>query len=133
ALPDGPQLYMDAYVAAADGIIVVGRIKPHSDFHGPIESGLAKMTAIGLGKRHGADAMHAYGAPGLRRLIAPAAQMIVARTPILAGVGIIENGRHRTAQIAVLAPQGFGGPEEERLLETARRLLPGLPFDQLDV
>src|SRR5579859_1415298 len=78
-LPAGPRLFMDAAAAAADGIIVVNRIKPHSDFHGPIESGLAKMTVIGLGKRHGADAMHAYGAPGLRGLLPAAVQAIAGR------------------------------------------------------
>ncbi len=132
-LPDGPDLFMDAYAAAADGIIVVNRIKPHSDFHGPIESGLSKMTVIGLGKRHGADAIHRYGAPGLRRLLAPAAQAIAAARPILAGVGIVENGLGGVAEIAVLPPAAFGGAEETRLLADARRLLPGLPFDDLDV
>src|SRR4051812_49995329 len=75
-VPGGPALFMDAYAAAADGIIIVHRIKPHSDFHGPIESGLSKMTVIGLGKRVGAEAMHRYGAPGLRTFLAPAAQII---------------------------------------------------------
>ncbi len=132
-LPDGPPLFMDAYAAAADGIIVVHRIKPHSDFHGPIESGLSKMTVIGLGKQVGAEAMHRYGAPGLRTFLAPAAQIIARARPILAGVGLIENGRGDVAEIAVLPPGAFGGPAEEALLEQARQLLPGLPFDQLDV
>jgi hypothetical protein len=91
------------------------------------------MTVIGLGKRHGADAIHRYGAPGLRRLLAPAAQAIAAARPILAGVGIVENGQGGVAEIAVLPPAAFGGAEETRLLADARRLLPGLPFDDLDV
>ena len=132
-VPDGPALFMDAYAAAADGIIVVHRIKPHTDFHGPIESGLAKMTVIGLGKQVGAEAMHRYGAPGLRTLIPPAAQIIVGTRPILAGVGLVENGRGGVAAIAVVPPAEFGGPAEQALLEQARQLLPGLPFDQLDV
>lgn len=132
-VPGGPETYMDAYAAKADGIVVVNRVKPHSDFHGPIESGLAKMTVIGLGKRHGADAMHVYGAPGLRTLLPPTARYITSKKPILAGVAIVENQRHEPAVIRVLPPDQFGGPEEERLLEDARKLLPGLPFDQLDV
>lgn len=132
-LPDGPALFMDAHAAAADGIIVVNRIKPHSDFHGPIESGLTKMLVIGLGKRHGADAMHAYGAPGLRTLLAPAAQVIRQARPVLAGVGIVENGQGGVARIAVLPPAQFGGAAEATILAEARQLLPGLPFDQLDV
>jgi hypothetical protein len=132
-VPDGPALYMDAYAAAADGIIVVHRIKPHTDFHGPIESGLAKMSVIGLGKQVGAEAMHRYGAPGLRIFIPPAAQIVTQARPFLAGVALVENGRGGVAEIAVLPPSEFGGPAEEALLEQARRLLPGLPFDQLDV
>jgi hypothetical protein len=132
-LPEGPDVYMDAYAAQADGIVVVNRVKPHSDFHGPIESGLAKMTVIGLGKRHGADAMHLYGAPGLRTLLTPAVRYIVARKPILAGVGIVESSTGGVAHIGVLAPDQFGGEAEQALLEEARRLLPRLPFDQLDV
>jgi hypothetical protein len=132
-VPDGPALFMDAYAAAADGIIIVHRVKPHTDFHGPIESGLSKMTVIGLGKQVGAEAMHRYGAPGLRTFIPPAAQIIVAQRPVLGGVALVENGHGGVAEIAVLAPAEFGGPAEQRLLETARRLLPGLPFDQLDV
>jgi antitoxin (DNA-binding transcriptional repressor) of toxin-antitoxin stability system len=132
-LPEGPELYMDAYAAQADGIVVVNRVKPHSDFHGPIESGLAKMTVIGLGKRHGADAMHLYGAPGLRTLLPPAARFIVGRKPILAGVGIVESNTGGVARIGVLSPDQFGGEAEQALLEQARMLLPRLPFDQLDV
>jgi hypothetical protein len=132
-VPGGPALYMDAYAAAADGIIVVHRIKPHTDFHGLIESGLAKMTAVGLGKQVGAEAMHRWGAPGLRTFVAPAAQIIVQQRPILAGVALIENGHGDVAEVAVLSPAEFGGPPEQALLERARRLLPGLPFDDLDV
>lgn len=132
-VPGGPPLYLDAYAAAADGIIVVHRVKPHTDFHGPIESGLAKMTAVGLGKRVGAEAMHRWGAPGLRRFVAPAAQLIVQARPFLAGVALVENGRGGVAEVAVLAPGEFGGPREQELLQVAWRLLPGLPFDELDV
>ncbi len=77
-LPDGPRLLMDA--AAAGGIIVGNRIKPHSDFHGPSESGSAKMTVCSLGKRHGADAIYTYGAPGLRELL-PAAVAVLRGRP----------------------------------------------------
>ena len=132
-VPGGPEAYMDAYAAGADGIIVVNRVKPHSDFHGPIESGLAKMTVIGLGKRHGADAMHVYGAPGLRTLLPPTSRYITSKKPVLGGVAIVENERHETAMIRVLPPEQFGGPGEVEILNEARTLLPGLPFDQLDV
>ncbi|MCB0135364.1 MAG: hypothetical protein KDD75_09685, partial [Caldilineaceae bacterium] len=63
-LPDGPPLYQDANAAAADATLLVNRVKPHTDFHGQIESGLAKMAVIGMGKDTGAQLVHVYGARG---------------------------------------------------------------------
>ncbi|MCB0010052.1 MAG: hypothetical protein KDE04_26480, partial [Anaerolineales bacterium] len=72
-LPDGPPLYQDANAAAADATLLVNRVKPHTDFHGQIESGLAKMAVIGMGKDTGAQLVHVYGARGFIRFLAPAA------------------------------------------------------------
>ena len=71
ALPDGPTLYMDAIAAAADGIIVVNRVKPHSDFHGSIESGLSKMTVIGLGSATAPTRSTPMARPGCARCWPP--------------------------------------------------------------
>src|SRR5581483_5929880 len=67
--PHGIPVYLDRNAAGADGIIVVNRVKAHTDFSGPYESGLFKMITIGLGKRAQAESIHAYGAPGLRDLM----------------------------------------------------------------
>ena len=76
----------DAHAAAAAATIVVNRIKPHTDFHGPYESGLMKMTAIGLGKRVQAEALHAYGIRGLRELMPRVAEHVLAHANIVLGV-----------------------------------------------
>jgi uncharacterized protein (DUF362 family) len=80
-LDDGTPVYMDRIARGADGIIVVGRVKPHTDFKGRIESGLMKMMAIGLGKQKGAETIHGRGPEGYHRLIPEAARMMMRRAP----------------------------------------------------
>jgi Lactate racemase N-terminal domain len=91
-LPDGTPVHHDAIAAKADGVLLVNRVKPHTDFHGPVESGLAKIAAIGLGNHRGAAALHAGGIPLLGGAIAAAARMVVAHGKVLGGLAILENG-----------------------------------------
>lgn len=133
-LPDGgPPVYLDRNAAAADAILVVNRVKPHTDFGGDIESGLAKSTAIGLGKQRGAEAIHSYGAAALGRWVPEMARRIVDRGNVLGGLGIVENAEERTARIAFVPPDGIGGPAESKLLDEARSLMGRIPYDELDV
>jgi hypothetical protein len=132
-IPDGPEVHLDANAAQADGILLVNRIKPHTDFHGDIESGLAKIAAIGLGKQRGAEGIHAYGSTGLARWIPVAARTIVDTGKVLGGVAIVENAHERTAKVAFVPPDGIAGPAETALLKEAGDLLGRLPFDELDV
>ena len=132
-LPDGAPVPMDAYAAAADGILVVGRVKPHTDFHGPIESGLAKMVAIGLGKRRGAELIHRFGPDGLRERVPLAARLAVARGTVLGGLALLEDAAERTAAVVALPPGEIGGAGEAALLERARGWMGRLPFEQLDI
>ncbi len=128
----GTPVYLDAYAAQADGIIAVARIKPHTDFRGPIESGLLKMVTIGLGKHKQALAIHRYGVKGLKYHIPEVAQVTLAKAPILLGLGILENGYDQTAKIVAVRPQDFA-EQEPLLLEEARTLMPSLPMEELDV
>ncbi|HET6296543.1 MAG TPA: DUF2088 domain-containing protein, partial [Kribbella sp.] len=82
-LDDGTPVHHDAIAAKADGVLLVNRVKPHTDFHGPVESGLAKILAIGLGNHLGAASLHAGGIPLLGGAIEAAAQMVVAQGKIL--------------------------------------------------
>jgi hypothetical protein len=129
---DGLPVRIDRHVVAAGRALLVNRIKPHTDFRGPIESGIAKMAVVGLGKREGAAAMHALGPPGLRDLMPEAARLVASRL-LLGGVAVVENDLGQIAAVAGLRPAEIGGEPEARLLAKARDLLPRLPFGRLDV
>jgi len=125
-------VYLDQNAAAADGIIVVNRVKAHTDFSGPFESGLLKMITIGLGKRHQAESCHAYGAWGLRVLMPEVARAKIALAPIRLGLALIEDGYDRTTEI-VGVPAGAIEAEEPKLLLRAKETMPRLPFEDLDL
>jgi hypothetical protein len=131
-LPGGPPIYFDRYAAQADGIVVVNRVKPHTDFLGPLASGLLKMLVIGCGKEVGAQTVHSYGVYGLRELIPRIAEVILAKMPILPGLAIVENPHERPVVLRALAPDEMFRGERE-LLEMARKMMGRLPVDDLDV
>ena len=125
-------LYMDRHAWESDGVILINRIKPHTDFHGQFESGLVKMSVIGLGKEKQAYAMHCFGVHGLRDLIPQAAERILATGKILLGLALVENAYDETAIIeAIPANQIF--PREPALLALAKQNMPRLPVDELDI
>jgi hypothetical protein len=131
--PDGLPVHVDALAAAADATLVINRVKPHTDFHAAIESGLAKMTAIGLGNQAGAAVMHDAGPAELASRILSVSRAIVERGNVIGGLAVVEDGFGRTARVSFVHPRGIGGPEEETLLKEARSLMGMLPFDDLDV
>jgi hypothetical protein len=105
-LPNGLAVLMDAKAMKADGIVVINRIKPHTSFSGRIESGILKMIAIGLGKQKGADACHRLGMGVMGQNILDMAEVKLAKSPILFGVGTVENGYDRICRVAVIpAPE----------------------------
>ncbi|MCW5850522.1 MAG: hypothetical protein KIT87_10640 [Anaerolineae bacterium] len=126
---EGMPVYFDQNADRADGVIVVNRIKEHTAFKGRWESGLMKILAVGLGKRQGAATIHAWGLP---TAMPAAARVLLAQRPILAGIGIVENGEHQPASVTVLPAERIEA-EEPALLDLARRLRPGIPFDPLDL
>ena len=133
AADPGPPIYASVTALEADALIICGRIKPHTDFRGPIESGLAKITAIGLGKHQGAKTIHSFGTRGLAHWMPQAARLILQHTNVLCGLAILENAYDQTARLVALPAEQIGGPEEERLLLDAKELMASLPFDQIDV
>ncbi|MCC6804192.1 MAG: DUF2088 domain-containing protein [Anaerolineae bacterium] len=126
---DGIPVYVDQHAASADGIIIVNRIKEHTAFKARWESGLFKMLSVGLGKWAGATVMHQRG---IAEAIPSVARVVIDRLPIIAGVGIVENGYHQPAIIRVLRAADIE-TDEPQLLDQARRLLPKVPFDPLDL
>lgn len=130
---DGVPVHVDRNVVEAGAVFVVNRVKPHTSFRGPVESGLAKMSAIGLGKQAGARHMHSRGPAGLRDLIPAAARLLAGQGLLLGGLAIVENQRDETAMVRGLTAAEVAGEAETALLEEARRLMPRIPFGDLDV
>jgi len=126
-------VYQDRHAAGADAIVLVNRIKPHTDFHGPIESGLMKMATIGLGKQKGAHQFHqATVSLGHADALLTIGRAVLKLSKIAFGVGIVENQLHGTSAIVGL-PAATLEQDEMKLLEQARRLMPRLPFDEVDL
>jgi hypothetical protein len=123
---------IDKNAAEADGIIVAGRIKPHTDFHGPYESGIMKMMAIGLGKREGADICHQNGFGYMAEMVPLFGKTIIKYAPVILGFGILENAYGQTCKFVALRPDEIAA-REPGLLEEARSHLPLIPFDRTDV
>jgi len=132
-LERGVPVYFDkiAY-EQADAVIPVGRVKPHTDFHGPIESGLMKMIAIGLGKQKGADFFHSQGFPEFHYLIPTVGSFTLSRVNIPFGIALVENGHGRLSLIEAVPAAGMLAREQE-LLRIARERLARLPGERVDV
>lgn len=126
------RLFMDKAAHGADGVILVNRVKPHTDYHGRYESGLVKMCVVGLGKRQQASEIHARGIYGLRELLAPAAERILATGHIIGGVAIVENARDETMLVQALEAGEFLQKEPD-LLRIATDNMPLLPAGDIDV
>jgi hypothetical protein len=128
----GVPVYCDANAWKADYIVPLNRVKPHTQFRAPIESGLLKMLVIGFGKHKGAAVIHGHGVRGLVELIPACADVYLRSGKVLFGVAVVEDGRHRTASVRALAPDNIQ-EEEAALLRQARGLLPRLPAEEIDL
>src|SRR6516162_10900367 len=100
--PVGLPIYFDRNAHQADGIVLVNRVKPHTDFHSTHESGVLKMLVIGLGKRDGASQVHKLGVRGLREVLPAVGRFLLENTHFALGLAIIENAADLTAQITAL-------------------------------
>ncbi|MDB5311762.1 MAG: hypothetical protein JWO38_5964 [Gemmataceae bacterium] len=127
----GEPVWWDRNAQAADGVVTVSRVKPHTDFRGRIESGIVKMLVIGLGKRHGADQHHSWGTRGLRDMMPESAKVIVEKTPFIGGLAVLENANEETAHVEVVDRADLF-EREPPLLDQARQLMGRLPFPAFD-
>ena len=131
--PDGIPVYLDRYASQADHIVVVNRVKPHTDFKGKIESGLIKIMAIGLGKQKGADLYHnAIVRKGHYDVLTSVASVILKKCPIAFGLALVENQRDETEIIRAI-PANQIETIEPQLLRKAKRLFPQIPFNPIDL
>jgi hypothetical protein len=132
ATRSGVPVFASREALRAEALIVMNRIKQHTDFDGEYESGLMKMLAIGVGKREGAAAMHSRLCRSLREDVPEAARMMLARLPVVSGLALLENGHNGIAEIVGLAP-GDIPTREKDLIRRVRRHAAGLPFSEIDL
>ena len=128
----GVDVFASGEALRADGVIVINRVKQHTDFVGEYESGLVKMLAIGLGKQAGAAAMHSQGCASLRHAVPEAARIVLAKVPVIAGIAVLENGYHQTSDLVAMAPEEIFS-RERTLLRRVRRSAARLPFRNIDL
>jgi hypothetical protein len=126
------KLFMGRNAFAADGVVLLNRIKPHTDFHGPYESGLVKMSVVGLGNHEQAKIMHGLGVGGLRDLIPLAAKQVFATGKILFGLAVVEDAHDDTMRVRAMKPETILA-EEPELLRLAVASMPKLPADRIDI
>jgi Lactate racemase N-terminal domain len=131
-LPNGLPVYIDKNAYEADKIVVINRIKPHTAFRGPVESGLMKMITIGLGKQKGAEAAHAFSFKYMAEHVPEMAKISLTKSPIIFGLASIENAYDRVAKVIAVPAENLE-ETEPYLLNEAKSLMPKIHFDEFDV
>ena len=129
----GMPLYLDRHAAAADRIVPVNRVKPHTCFKGSIESGCTKMAVVGFGKQPGAAQIHSCGPDEMRRRLLDGIDALRSTGRLLGGVASVESANGRVVAVEGLSADDVGGRAEARLAELSRELVPPLPFEEIDV
>jgi hypothetical protein len=117
----------------ADGVVVLNRVKPHTDFRGTLGSGVQKMMVIGFGKQVGANNAHRAAAHmGYEVVLREIARVILGAAPIFCAIALVEDQHHQTAEIEVMRPENIVR-DEGRMFKKAEGLLARLPFDEIDL
>lgn len=132
ALQDGTPVYCDKYAYHSDGIVILNKVKPHTDFRGPHESGLAKMMAIGIAKHVGAAAFHKLGFASFGEKIPQVADVFLANAPVVFGVGLVQNAYDDICAIEACEKEDIM-ELDARLLEYARKQMPTFKMHDIDV
>ncbi|MBG9452223.1 hypothetical protein ABE67_23440 [Cytobacillus firmus] len=131
-LPNGLPVYIDRNAYEADKIVVINRVKPHTAFRGPVESGLMKMITIGLGKQKGAEAAHAFSFKYMAEHVPEMAKISLSEAPIIFGLASLENAYDKIAKVVAVPAEDLETVEPE-LLKEAKSLMPKIHFDEFDV
>jgi hypothetical protein len=131
--PEGMPIYLDRQAAGADRILPVNRVKPHTCFKGPIESGCTKMAVVGFGKQPGAAQIHSCGPLEMRDRLLSGIDTLRSTGRLLGGVASVESGDGSVVALEGLTAFDVGGQREEELTELARSLISSLPFSDIDV
>ena len=130
---DGMPLYLDRHAAGADRILPVNRVKPHTCFHGPIESGCTKMAVVGFGKQPGAAQIHSCGPVEMRDRLLRGIAALRETGRLLGGLATVESAAGDVVRVEAFDSDEVGGDAEHELLDFARTMVPALPFPVIDV
>lgn len=133
-IPDGANtpVFCDKYAAEADGIILFNKVKPHTDFKGYVESGICKMIAIGIAKHYGCSWFHRQGFDTFAERIPLVAKEFLSKMNVVMGIGVVQNAYDEISEIKAFPKDRIIEGDHE-LLEIARRRLPKMKFDNIDV
>lgn len=129
----GIPLFINRLAHEADGLVLINRVKPHTNFIGPTESGILKMMSIGLGNQAGAEHYHRLSLVRPQYdILSIAGREAMARSRFLFGVALVENQRHQLCRLRISGPEQMEQVEAEMMLQ-ARFLMPRLPMDRVDL
>ncbi len=130
--PSGFNIYVSKAALAADYLVIINRVKPHTKFKADIESGLCKMMTIGLGKDQGASEFHRFAVDHTFGIIESAAEILLKKLNVLFGIALIEDGYSNLAHVETIGPDQLIG-REKILLKKALNMMGRIPFDFLDI
>ena len=125
-------VWMDRHAFESAGVLVLNRVKLHTCFYGPVQSGITKMMVVGMGKIPSAESFHSAPTPTMKDMLLEMGQVVLDSGKIWAGLAILEDGFDQTAELHALAPDEILA-REPRLLERHREYFPRLPLDDVNV
>ena len=128
----GVPVHIDRYAAEADAIVPVARIKPHTDFDGPIQSGMCKMLSIGIGKHNGCSRLHQEGTENFSEVLPQVAAVVIEKKNVAFSIAVIENAHDNTNMIKAVRGDRIIA-EEPGLFTISEALMPSLRFMEIDV
>ncbi|MBB21831.1 MAG: DUF2088 domain-containing protein [Roseibacillus sp.] len=126
------KVWMDRHCFEASGVLVLNRIKLHTCFSGPVQSGLTKMMVVGMGKIQSAETFHSAPTPTMKDMLLEMGECVVSSGKIYGGLALLEDGFDRTAEVHAMRPEEILD-REPALLEKHRSYFPSLPVDELNV
>lgn len=126
------EVWMDRHAFESAGVFVLNRVKLHTCFSGPVQSGLTKMIVVGMGKTPSATTFHSAPTPQMKDMLAEMGQMVLDSGKILAGLAILEDGYDQTAEVHALRPDEIL-TRERQLLKRHRHYFPRLPLEDVNV
>src|SRR3954471_21248301 len=125
-------VWMDRYAFESDGVLLINRIKLHTCFAGPVQSGLTKMAVVGMGKTPSATTFHSVATPKMKEMLIEMGQVVLGSGKILAGLAILEDGFDNTAELHAILPGDILKREPE-LIKRHEHYFPSLPLDEINV